>query len=180
MQNANRSDCEKANKQTSTQKEQQWKLEKENSNETSIIPPPLSPTVFQQYSHIRHLCSCNMTVAHPRDLLRCMRRKTPDFKGIPQGWIYNVKIIYWMAPTDISLLSFECDVVPHTCCFRLNNRPNCYVRLLWLMKLLDILCFCVQFLISIMHLSIFKSRNSWKAAYYFKSHSRRDVLMSAI
>lgn len=127
MQNANRSDCEKANKQTSTQKEQQRKLEKENSNETSITPPPLSPTVFQQYRHIRHRCSCNMTVAHPRDLLRCMRRKTPDFKGIPQGWIYNVKIIYWMAPMDKSLLSFECDVIPHTCCFRLNNRPNYYV-----------------------------------------------------
>ncbi len=101
MQNANRSDCERANKQTGTQKEQQWKLEKENSNETSITPPrPLSPTVFQQYSDIRHRCSCHMTVAHPRDLLRCIGRKTPDFKRIPQGWIYNDKIIYWMASMD--------------------------------------------------------------------------------
>lgn len=32
---------------------------------------------------------------------------------------------------DKSLLSFERDVIPHTCCFRLNNRPNYYVRLLW-------------------------------------------------
>lgn len=100
MQNANDIDCERENTQTGTQKEQQWKLKKENSNETSITPPLLSPTVFQQYTDIRHCCSCNMTVAHPRDLLRCMGRKTPDFKRIPQGWIYNVKIIYWMASMD--------------------------------------------------------------------------------
>lgn len=172
---------------TCTQKEQQWKLEKENSNETSITPPPLSPTVFQQYSDIRHRCSCNMTVAHPRDLLRCMGRKTPDFKRIPQGWIYNVKIIYWMASTDKQklvefcvwchsphmLLSFQlCQTLP------IEARRLCQITVIDISHIFD--TNCAEFLISIKHLSIFNSRSSWKAAYYFKMNTGRDVLIWAI
>ncbi len=118
MQNANRSDCERANKQTGTQKEQQWKLEKENSNETSTTPPPLSPTVFQQYSDIRHRCSCNMTVAHPRDLLRCMEEKHQISRESHRDESTMLRsFIGWLPWTNRSLLSFVCDVIAHTCCF---------------------------------------------------------------
>lgn len=39
----------------------------------------------------------NITKKHPRDLLRTLGRKTPDFVGILWGAIRNVKIIYWKA-----------------------------------------------------------------------------------
>lgn len=147
------------------------------------------PSLLLFSSSIRHRCSCNMTVAHPRDLLRCMGRKTPDFKRIPQGWIYNVKIIYWMASTDKQklvefcvwchsphmLLSFQlCQTLP------IEARRLCQITVIDISHIFD--TNCAEFLISIKHLSIFNSRSSWKAAYYFKMKSRirRDVVMWAI
>lgn len=81
-QNANGSDCEKANKQSSSPKEQPWKLAKENSNETSI-----TPTVLQQYGNRRHccfFCSCHMTPT-PKRPIKMHGKKNTRFWGNPTG-----------------------------------------------------------------------------------------------
>lgn len=87
----------KPNKQTRSQnkKSNSENLRRKTAMKLQLHPHHSLPLFSSKYGDIRHCCSCNMTVVHPRDLLRCMGRKTPDFRGIPQGWIYNVKIIYW-------------------------------------------------------------------------------------